>query len=97
MTRRLRWTEQATTQLGAIAEYISVASPVYAEQMVDRLVRRLDQACAYPESGRIVPEIGQTDVRELLEWPYRLIYRVRPDVIEVLSILHGRQELRQLS
>ena len=36
------------------------------------------------------------DVRELIEPPYRLIYRVQPEAVEVLSILHGRQELGEL-
>jgi plasmid stabilization system protein ParE len=39
----LRWTEQAAEQLGSIAEYISLASPVYAEQVVERIVLRLRQ------------------------------------------------------
>lgn len=93
MTRSLRWTEQATSQLAAIAEYIAVSSPVYAEQVVDRLVRRLGQARRFPESGRMVPEFQHADVRELVERPYRLIYRVRSDAIEVLSIVHGRRLL----
>jgi len=93
VTRSLRWTEQATSQLAAIAEYIAVSSPVYAEQVVDRLVRRLGQAQRFPESGRMVPEFQHADVRELVERPYRLIYRVRSDAIEVLSIVHGRRLL----
>lgn len=84
------------TQLGAIAEYISLASPVYAEQVVDRVVRRLVQAQTYPESGRVVPELADPSVRELIEPPYRVIYRVDAKRITVLSILHGRQELRGL-
>ena len=96
MTRQLRWTEHAVTQLGSIAEYISLASPVYAEQVIERVVRRLGQALEYPESGRVVPELAQPSVRELIEMPYRLIYRVNADSIMVLSILHGRQELREL-
>ena len=55
MSLALRWTEQATNQLGAIAEYISLASPVYAEQMVERIVSRLRQAQDFPDSGRRVP------------------------------------------
>jgi plasmid stabilization system protein ParE len=39
-------------QLGAIAEHIAVSSPVYAEQVVDRVVRRLEQVQRFPESGR---------------------------------------------
>lgn len=96
MSRALRWTEQATTQLGVIAEYIAVTSPVYAEQVVDRVVQRLEQAQRFPESGRAVPDYMQPDIRELLEFPYRVIYRVQPDAIEVLAILHGRQDVRAL-
>lgn len=44
----------------------------------------------------MVPEYEHPEVRELLEFPYRLIYRVRTDAIEVLSIAHGRQQLGEL-
>jgi plasmid stabilization system protein ParE len=90
--RPIRWTEHAVAQLAAIAEYIGIASPVYAEQVVERLVGRLDQASAFPYSGRVVPEVGRDEIREIIEPPYRLIYRVHPDAIEVLSVLHSRQE-----
>jgi plasmid stabilization system protein ParE len=89
--RALRWTDHAVEQLAAVAEYISLASPVYAEQVLERLVGRLDQACVFPESGRVVPEVNRAEIRELLEPPYRLIYRVHPEVIEILSVLHSRQ------
>jgi plasmid stabilization system protein ParE len=90
----LRWTEQATNQLGAIAEYISLASPVYAEQMVERIVTPLRQAQEFPESGRQVPELASPDVRELVEAPCRIIYRATPSAIEVITSVHGRQDLR---
>ena len=92
----LRWTEHAVTQLAALAEYISLDSPFYAEQVVDRVVARLEQARPHRGSGRAVPELGREDVCELIEAPYRLVYRVRADAIEVLSILHGRQRVRDL-
>ena len=93
MSLPLRWTEQATNQLGAIAEYIGLSSPVYAEQVIERIVARLRQAQAYPESGRRVPEAPTADVRELIERPYRLFYRVRHESIEIIAIVHGRQDL----
>jgi len=89
----LRWTEHAVTQLAALAEYISLDSPFYAEQVVDRVVARLEQA---RQHRRAVPAFGREDVCELIEAPYRLVYRVRADAIEVLSILHGRQRVRDL-
>ena len=93
MKYRLRWTEQAVEQLAAIAEFISISSPVYAEQVVQRVTQRFDQACRFPESGRAVPEFDRADVRELIEPPYRLVYRIREHTIEVVAVLHGRQDL----
>lgn len=93
MTLALRWTEHAVGQLGAIAEHISLVSPVYAEQIVDRIAQRFRQAQAFPESGRRVPEAATLDIREFVEFPYRLIYRVRGDAVEVVAIIHGRQDL----
>lgn len=96
MSQRLRCTEQAVDQLGAIADYISLSSPVYAEAMVDRIVAQLQLALEHPDLGRVVPEYEVIDIRELLEWPYRIIYRRHPDVIEVLAIVHGRRNLRDI-
>ena len=93
MTRKLRWTERATEQLAVIAEYISITSPVYAEQVVDRISKRFEQAQRFPESGRAVPEARADEpFRELIERPYRLVYAVLPDAIEVIAVLHGRQD-----
>ena len=89
----LRWTEQAIGHLGAIAEYISLSSPIYADGMIERLVARLQLACEHPLSGRHVAEYADPAVRELIEPPYRLIYRVRADSIDVLAIVHSRQSI----
>ena len=74
----LRWTEHAVAQLEAVADYVSLSSPVYAEHLVDRIARRLEQACEFPESGRVVPEFARPEIRELIERPYRLVYRCMP-------------------
>lgn len=93
MTLALRWTEHAVDQLSAIAEHIGLVSPVYAEQTVERIAQRFQQVQAFPDSGRHVPEAASLDVRELIEFPYRLIYRVRHDAIEIVAIVHARQDL----
>jgi plasmid stabilization system protein ParE len=90
VSRELRWTEQAVAQLAAIVDYVSVSSPVYAEHLVNRIVARLDQALVYPDSGYSVPEAATPDIRELLERPYRLMYRVREERIEMIAVVHER-------
>ena len=40
-----------------------------------------------------MPEASVSDLRELLEYPYRIIHRSGATSIEVVTIVHGRQDL----
>ena len=42
--------------------------------------------------GRIVPEIEDPNIRELIIYSYRLIYEISPNRIEILAIIHGKQD-----
>ena len=90
---RVHWTNTALGHLLAIYEYIAQDSSVYAQRMVDRLTRRSEQIAAFPLSGRMVPEFEAEDIREMIEKPYRIIYRIKPDQIDVLAVIHGAQLL----
>jgi toxin ParE1/3/4 len=57
-------------------EFLHLNSPTYAKRMVDRITRRSSQIAGNPLSGRMVPEYQVDDIRELIEKPYRIIYRV---------------------
>jgi len=61
--------------------------------MPDRLTRRSEQIANFPKSGRKVPEYAAEDIRELIEKPYRIIYRIKPDQIDVLAVVHSAQLL----
>jgi plasmid stabilization system protein ParE len=88
---KVYWTDNAVDQLVNIYEYIALNSPTYARQMVDRITRRSAQISDQPFSRRKVPEYQADDVRELIETPYRIIYRVKRDQIDVLAVIHGAQ------
>ena len=90
---RVHWTQTAVEHLLAIYEHIAQDSPVYARRVVDRLTRRSEQIATFPESGRVVPEYEAPDIREVIERPYRIIYRIKADRIDVLAVVHGAQLL----
>lgn len=48
----------------------------------------------HPLSGRVVPEIGHESVREIVQGNYRIVYRLRPDTIEVVTVFHGARLFR---
>lgn len=87
------WTETAEGHLDAIHAYISLDSPQYATQMIDRITRRSQQIADFPLSGRKVPEYETDRIREIFEGPYRIIYYIKPDQIDVLAIIHGHQSI----
>lgn len=87
------WTEEAQAHLDGIHRYIATDAPFYARRVVDKLTRRSEQLIAHPHSGRIVPEYEVKMLRELIVFPYRLIYHLRPERIDVIAVFHGAQQL----
>lgn len=89
----VHWTNTAVEHLIAIYEYIAHDSSKYALRTVDRITQRSEQIGIHPNSGRVVPEYEDDAVREVIESPYRIIYRIRDHRIDVLAVLHGARSL----
>jgi toxin ParE1/3/4 len=89
----VHWTDTARQHLDAIHRYIAHDSPAYAKRMVDRLTRRSRQIAEFPLSGRMIPEYEMTQIREVVEGSYRIIYYIKPGQIDVLAVIHGAQEV----
>lgn len=62
--------------------------------VVARLIRTVDRLRDFPNSGRVVPEFERQLVREIVERPYRIIYRlVRDDEVHILTIHHAAKRM----
>ena len=85
---RAYWTGAAIKHLSAIYDYIAQDSPVYAKRMIDRLTQRSEQIASFPLSGRMMTEYEAEDIREIIERSYRIIYRIKPEQIDVLAVIH---------
>ena len=73
---RLKWTNQAVEDLKNIKDFIANDSPHYAKITVFKIRERSKLLKKFPRSGRVVPEIENNSIRELIEGHYRIIYRV---------------------
>ena len=62
---------------------------------MDRLTRRADALSEHPLIGRVVEQYQLDDIREVYEGRYRMIYRVLPDRIDILTVRHGGRLLPQ--
>jgi toxin ParE1/3/4 len=90
---RVHWTNTAIDHLLSIYEYIAHDSKPYASLLIDKLTRRSEQIAAFPLSGRMVSEYMDENIREVIDRPYRIIYRIHTDRIDILAVIHGAQEL----
>lgn len=89
----VRFSDEARAKLRAIHLYLAKESRARADAMIERIVRRTAQIDILPHMGRKVVEFGRDDLREVAESPYRIIYRIKPEAIEIVTVMHYRQLL----
>ncbi len=90
---RIIWAPLAVDRATEIAEYIAQDKPSVAEKWVNSVFLKVEQLKSTPEIGRILPEINNKKLRELIYGNYRIIYRIEEKQISILTIRHGKQIL----
>lgn len=87
----LRWSVDALADLDEIAGFISRRSPSFAPHFVSRVVSAAERVERFPQMGRIVPEVGDATLRELIFQSYRIVYSIENGGREVvvLGVLNG--------
>jgi toxin ParE1/3/4 len=86
---RIVWAPQALDDVAAIRYYLSRSSAEYANIIVELIVSAVDRLERHPRSGRIVPEVGDPSLRKVIVRDYRIVYRVRREVAQILTVFHG--------
>jgi toxin ParE1/3/4 len=88
------WSDDAVWALVALETRLAQRYPSNkAARIVEELVRRVDRLAEHPYLGRVVPEYGQWQLRELVDRWNRVLYRLRSDAVEVVTIAPTRMPL----
>jgi len=87
------WTGEAFRCLDEIEDFIAQDSPENAIRFSEYLLDRADSLLDNPQLGRIVPEFLHPDIREIIAKGYRIVYRIREQRIEILSVFEGHRLL----
>lgn len=95
---KVRWNQEALVDIDEIASYIAQDSVTYAEIQIENFFDRIEILTRNPRSGAIVPELNDSNVRQLIEGNYRIIYEIKsPTSVEVLCVIHGMRLLSKHS
>jgi plasmid stabilization system protein ParE len=91
---KIGWSEEGLKRFQQILEYIEEDSFQNAAKVATTTWNRIQQLKEFPELGRIVPEFNRKEIRELIVYNFRIVYRQKSkDLIEIVGIHHSAQIL----
>lgn len=91
---KIIWSPTARNKTKEILEYISEDNPDAALALIDLIEEKVENLSQNPESGRVFPPTKNDKIREIVVHEnYGVIYEINPDVIEILTVRHFRQDL----
>lgn len=96
---KVLWSETAEKDLISMIKYIAKENPLQAIKVFGEIRKRAESLSAFPDRGRIVPELqeqGITLYRELIIGAWRMMYRVSEDSVYVLSVLDSHQNVEDI-
>ncbi len=91
MTLRLVWTPHARRQLREIRAYIRQSSLWQADRVVEAIVVEAGLIPTHPRAATICPELDDETLRHRVVLRRRIIYRIHPDRIVIVAVIHERQ------
>lgn len=93
MAQQIRWSPRAVLNLEEICNHIARDSEHYANLFAKKVIAIVKKIPQFPRAGRIVPEYKDKSLREKIYQNYRIVYRLKDDVIEIVAICHGAKLL----
>jgi plasmid stabilization system protein ParE len=90
------WSPRAEADLKEIRAFIETDSPAWADLTVRRLVAAVERLREFPDSGRIVPERESPELREVISGTFRIVYRRKPPLIEIVTVFRGSRDFSSL-
>jgi plasmid stabilization system protein ParE len=88
------WSQPAREDLRLIHQYIAHDSKHYATRVVQDIAEKVETLLTLPRIGRIVPEIGEPDVREIGMYSYRIMYELIGETLYIHGVIHKRRDFK---
>jgi plasmid stabilization system protein ParE len=93
--RRISFAASAVNDLEGIrAWYIELEVPEVGERLLQEVIATVERLADFPESGRVVPEFGLAQLREVIHPPFRIVYRVDKARVRIVRVWRSERLMR---
>ena len=93
---KIFWTDRAANDLRQLHLYIQRDKPISAKNFIAKIKKPVERVHHFPNSGRMVPELNRQDMREIILENYRIIYKIEPKQIAILTVSESHSLLKLL-
>jgi len=91
---RIVFAVSAVRDLEAIRSwYAEHQVPEMGERLIEEVMSAVERLADFPKSGRIVPEFGNVNLREIIHPPFRIIYRVDKRSVRIVRVWRGERHM----
>lgn len=91
----ISFAESALRDLESVrAWYAEQGVPDVGDRLVAEVFQRVQALAEHPDLGRVVPEFDQPFLRELIQPPFRIVYRRDPQRVRIVRVWRSERLLR---
>jgi plasmid stabilization system protein ParE len=92
--RRVTFAESAVVDLEEMrAWYADQQVPDVGERFVGEIIAAVERLADFPESGRVVPELDDPQLREIIHPSFRIVYRLDAERARIVRVWRGERLL----
>jgi len=88
----IRWSGPSIREFEGSLDYIARDNRDAADRLARAIHRAVGRLRAFPDSGRMVPELEDPALREVVYAPFRVIYQHQENLVEILAVVRAEQE-----
>jgi len=89
--KKIIWAPDALEQMNDIVDYIAIDSESRAEEWAISIIDAVERLAEFLESGRIVKDVDNPSIKEIVKGNYRIVYQIQKTKIEILVVKNVRQ------
>jgi len=94
----IEWSPTARFDLWDVLSYISEFDQNAAARFRDKVFDSIERLADFLESGRIVPEFSDSNIREVICKPCRIVYRLKNNgsFVEIARVWHSSRGIPEI-